>query len=247
MDIIFSANDIHKSFGENEIHRGISFQLQKGECLGLLGNSGTGKSVLLRSLIGLEYIDKGNIFYHDQRIDDLTEVELFKIRTSISYAFQNGALFDSMNVYENLAYPLREHTELTEVDIETAIVHALKVVGLEGKEYLMPSDLSGGMQKRVGLARSLILNPEIILYDEPTAGLDPFNVDKIVGIMQQLKENGKTSIFVTHDISAARKICDRIIIIDQGKIFFEGTPEDMMKSTDPQVEKFFIMEKKQEE
>jgi phospholipid/cholesterol/gamma-HCH transport system ATP-binding protein len=246
MEEIFRVEDIHKSFGDNHVHKGINFKLFKGECLGLLGNSGTGKSVLLRSLIGLEQIDSGKIFFNNKRIDGLEEEEWFKVRCDISYAFQSGALFDSMSVFENLAYPLYEHTDLDGEDLEKAVFHALKVVGLEGKDDLMPSDLSGGMKKRVGLARSLILNPGIILYDEPTAGLDPANVEKIVGIMQSLKDNGKTSIFVTHDISAARKICDRILIIDDGKIFFEGTPAQMMASSDPKVEKFFTMEKKRE-
>src|SRR5690606_9740041 len=148
----------------NEIHKDITFELKQNECLGLLGNSGTGKSVLLRSIIGLEQIDSGGIYYHSERIDNLSEEELFKVRTKISYAFQNGALFDSMNVYENLAYPLRAHTKLSEDKIEKKIEEVLNLVGLNGKQNLMPSDLSGGMQKRVGLARSIILGPKVILY-----------------------------------------------------------------------------------
>lgn len=244
MKDILTLNHIQKSFGENMIHKDISFVLKEGECLGLLGNSGTGKSVLLRSIIGLEQIDSGGIYYHSERIDNLSEEELFKVRTKISYAFQNGALFDSMNVYENLAYPLRAHTKLSEDKIEKKIEEVLNLVGLNGKQNLMPSDLSGGMQKRVGLARSIILGPKVILYDEPTAGLDPANVENIVKIMQQLKKAGHSSLFVTHDIQAAFEVCDRILIIGQGIVLFEGTPEEMKKSQDAAVKNFFIMEKK---
>ena len=241
---ILEVKNLHKSFGGNKIHDGISLSLNKGESLGLLGPSGTGKSVLLRALIGLEYIDSGEIFFKNQRIDTLKEKDYYPIRTKISYAFQNGALFDSMNVFENLAYPLYAHTKLTEAEIKTKVFEALKVVGLETKMNLMPSDLSGGMQKRVGLARSIILNPDIILYDEPTAGLDPLNVDNVVQIMNQLKKTGLSSIFVTHDIPAAKQACDRIIILANKKIIFNGTPTEMENSDSEFIKNFFIMERK---
>lgn len=244
MKVLLEVKDIHKSFEGSQIHQGISFELYENECLGLLGRSGSGKSVLLRSLIGLERIDQGEIRYRDQRIDDLKEEDYFKIRTQISYSFQNGALFDSMNVYENLAYPLREHTKLKEEEIKKKISDILGVVKLEGKEELMPSELSGGMQKRIGLARSLILNPEIILYDEPTAGLDPKNIENIVNIMLDLKKANHSSIFVTHDMPAAMEVCDRIVIIGEGKVQFNGTKEDMKKSDNPYIQDFFIMEGK---
>ena len=243
-DKILTLKNIQKSFGKNIIHRDINFELAENESLGLLGNSGTGKSVLLRSIIGLERIDQGGIFFRNRRIDNLSEEELFPVRTKISYAFQYGALFDSMTVYENLAYPLRAHTKLKEPEIKIKIEEALKLVDLAGKENLMPSDLSGGMQKRVGLARSIILKPDIILYDEPTAGLDPVNVENVVQIMKRLKAEGNSSIFVTHDIQAALEVCDRIIIIGQGIVLFEGTPAEMKESNDPVVQNFFIMEKK---
>lgn len=226
------------------IHKDISFELGLHECVGLLGHSGTGKSVLLRSIIGLEKIDKGGIYFKSRRIDNLSEEELFSVRTKISYAFQYGALFDSMTVYENLAYPLRAHTKLTESEISEKIEETLKLVDLSGKSGLMPSDLSGGMQKRVGLARAIMLRPEVILYDEPTAGLDPVNVGNVVKIIKRLKEEGNSSIFVTHDIQAALEVCDRIIIIGRGVVLFEGTPNDMKNSNDPEVKSFFIMDKK---
>lgn len=241
---LLEVKNIEKSFEGSLIHRGISFELRENECLGLLGRSGSGKSVLLRSLIGLERIDSGKIIYRGNRIDNLSEEEYFKVRTQISYSFQSGALFDSMNVYENLAYPLREHAEFSEEEIKNKIVEILKVVKLEDKEHLMPSELSGGMQKRIGLARSLILDPDIILYDEPTAGLDPKNIENIVNIMLDLKKANHSSIFVTHDMPAAMEVCDRIVIIDEGKVQFCGTKEDMKKSNNPYIKDFFIMEGK---
>lgn len=237
---ILRLEDIHKSFGAHHVHKGVSFGLNKGESIGLLGGSGTGKSVLLRSIIGLERIDSGNIFFHNERIDHLTEDQLKDFRIKISYSFQSGALFDSINVYENIAYPLREHTKLSENQISAKIKDMLKLIDLEGKEHLMPSDLSGGMQKRVGMARAMILDPEIVLYDEPTAGLDPQNTLNVVSIMQQLKLRGLSSIFVTHDIPSALSLCDRILILHQGKIIFNDSPLQFQFSNDPEVKKFFI-------
>ncbi|MBL7665771.1 MAG: ATP-binding cassette domain-containing protein [Bacteriovoracaceae bacterium] len=238
-DTLLTIEHLAKSFGENTIHRDINLKLKKHEMLGLLGNSGTGKSVLLRSIIGLERIDSGKIYYQDKRIDNLVEDELFPVRTKISYAFQNGALFDSINIFENIAYPLFEHTKLTFTEITAKVENMLALVGLEGKTTLMPSDLSGGMRKRVGLARSIILNPDVVLYDEPTAGLDPVNTENILNIMQKMKETGTAGIFVTHDIPAAVKVCDRIVIIDKGIIAYEGTPDDLMSSDNEIVNRFF--------
>jgi phospholipid/cholesterol/gamma-HCH transport system ATP-binding protein len=240
MNEILKIKDVHKSFEGNSVHRGLNFSLQKGETLGLLGGSGTGKSVLLRSIIGLEYIDQGEIIYKDSRIDNLNEDQLFKIRTKVSYAFQSGALFDSLTVFENVAYPLIEHTKKSYSEISNLVESTLELVDLKGKSNLMPSDLSGGMQKRVGLARSIILNPDIILYDEPTAGLDPENVENILQIMASLKKKEISSIYVTHDILAAVKICDRIVILDKGVIAFNNTPKFFMESQDPLVEKFKV-------
>lgn len=237
---ILKLENIHKSFGAHQVHKGVSFSLNKGESVGLLGGSGTGKSVLLRSIIGLERIDSGTINFRGERIDHLTEDQLKEYRTKISYSFQSGALFDSISVYENIAYPLREHTNLSEEEIEVKIKDMLSLIDLEGKEYLMPSDLSGGMQKRVGMARAMILNPEIVLYDEPTAGLDPQNTLNVVSIMQQLKMRGLSSIFVTHDIPSALSLCDRILILGQGKIIFNDSPLKFQFSEDPEVKKFFI-------
>ncbi len=239
-NIVLELKNINKSYNENRVHRGISFKVRKGECLGLLGGSGTGKSVLLRSIIGLEYIDSGEILFHKNRIDTLSEKELLKLRLTISYSFQSGALFDSINVYENLAYPLYEHTGHSDKEIADKIKNMLKLIGLEGKENIMPSDLSGGMQKRVGMARAMIMNPDLVLYDEPTAGLDPVNTLNVIDLMAKFKTDGRSAIFVTHDIPAAVKLCDRIAIIDEGKIFFEDTVDKFKNSNDPLVKKFMV-------
>jgi phospholipid/cholesterol/gamma-HCH transport system ATP-binding protein len=239
---ILELKDIFKSFENKEVHKGISFDLELGETIGLLGPSGTGKSVLLRSIIGLDFIDKGEIYFHQKRIDNLREQELYSIRTKISYAFQTGALFDSISVFENVAYPLFEHTKLTEKEVEDKVMEILKIVNMESARNLMPSDLSGGMQKRVGLARAMILNPEILLYDEPTAGLDPVNVEMVIDVIDKFKRRGVSGIFVTHDIPAAKKICDRILILKEGKIGFAGTVSEFENSTDSFVQTFMMNE-----
>ncbi len=207
-----------KSFGEKVIHQNVSFYVRKGECLGLVGGSGTGKSVLLRSLIGLEKPDQGQILLDGVDIMPMNESELVDVRKRVAYAFQDGALFDSMSVYENLAYPLREHTNLSESEIQILIRNQLKEFGVDQAENLFPANLSGGMQKRVGLARAMMLNPEVVLYDEPTAGLDPFNTKKIQESVNTLKARGVTSILVTHDMPTALAVCEKIIFLRHGTI-----------------------------
>ena len=238
MEKLLEIKNLTKKFDEKEVHNGVTFSLFKGETIGLLGNSGTGKSVLLRSLIGLEEIDSGEIFYRQQRIDQLKEPELVQVRTKVSYSFQNGALFDSISVFENVAYPLFEHTKLSEKEIESRVMEILGLVNMVEAKDLMPSDLSGGMQKRVGLARSMALNPEVLLYDEPTAGLDPVNVELVLSIMNEFKKRGFSGIFVTHDIPAAKKICDRLLILKDGKIYFDGKVNDFENSNDPFIKSF---------
>ena len=239
---ILEIKNVYKSFDDKEVHKGVSFYLKAGETIGLLGPSGTGKSVLLRAIIGLEEIDSGEIWFHEQRIDTLPESRLYQVRTKISYSFQSGALFDSISVFENIAYPLFEHTKLSEKEIEIRVMEMLKTVNMEEARDLMPSDLSGGMQKRVGLARAMVINPEILLYDEPTAGLDPINVEMVLEVMKRFKTKGVSGIFVTHDIPAARKICDRLLILKDGKIGFNGSIEEFDKSEDPFVQTFFVTE-----
>lgn len=235
---ILEIKNVHKSFDDKVVHRGVNLNLEVGETIGLLGPSGTGKSVLLRSIIGLESIDEGEILFHQNRIDNLKETQLYSIRKKISYAFQTGALFDSISVFENVAYPLFEHTKLSEKEVEDKVREILRVVNMEEAWDLLPSDLSGGMQKRVGLARAMALNPEILLYDEPTAGLDPANIELVLEIMDKFKRKGISGIFVTHDIPSAKRICDRILILKDGKVAFNGTVKEFEESTDPFVQTF---------
>ncbi len=242
-EIILELKNVHKHFGDNKIHTGINLSLHRGESLGLLGGSGTGKSVLLRSIIGLDKIDNGEIFYKGERIDNLNENKLTPYRIKISYSFQSGALFDSINVFENVAYPLFEHSGYSYNEIKDKVALTLKLIDLEGKEELMPSDLSGGMQKRVGMARAMILDPEIMLYDEPTAGLDPSNTINIISLMQKLKKKGLACIFVTHDIPSALLLCDRIVVLHEGKIIFDDTPLNFQHSNNQIVRKFITNSK----
>jgi phospholipid/cholesterol/gamma-HCH transport system ATP-binding protein len=239
---ILEIKHVKKSFDDKVVHRDVSFVLRQGETLGLLGHSGTGKSVLLRSIIGLDSIDAGEITYRNRRIDNLSEDELFSVRTKISYAFQSGALFDSLTVFDNIAYPLCEHTRSSSAEIEARVMELLKIVNMTEARDLMPSDLSGGMQKRVGLARSMALHPDILLYDEPTAGLDPINVEMVLEIMQRYKQLGLSGIFVTHDIPAAKRICDRIVILKEGRIGFDGSVAEFEDHADPFVQSFLTGE-----
>ncbi len=229
---------LEKSYGAKRVHKGVSFDLYPGETVGLLGNSGSGKSVLLRCLIGLERPDAGEVWFQGKRIDGLPEEKLFPVRTRVSYAFQSGALFDSLTVHENVAYPLREHARLTEREEDERVAEVLRLVKLEEAARLFPSDLSGGMQKRAGLARAVVLGPDVILYDEPTAGLDPVNVENVLEIMQDFRARKIAGVFVTHDIPAAKKVCDRLLVLEGGKVAFSGTVAEFEASADPVVRRF---------
>ncbi len=235
---IIEFRDIHKNYGRKIVHDGIDLEVYPGEVLALMGGSGTGKSVLLRSLIGLEKPDSGKIFFHGEEVSSLSEEQLTGIRKQIAYVFQYGALFDSFTVKENLAYPLREHTHLSEQEIHDKVIATLKKVGLVGSENLFPSDLSGGMQRRVGVARSIIMDPEVILYDEPTTGLDPYNTQQILKIILQLQAQGATSILVTHDMHAIFSVTNRVAFLKGGKIIAMGTAEEMKESKDERVSGF---------
>jgi phospholipid/cholesterol/gamma-HCH transport system ATP-binding protein len=227
-----------KSFGKKIVHTNINFHVRKGECLGLIGGSGTGKSVILRSLIGLEIPDTGNVIVNNQEINRLSEKELTLIRQKVSYVFQGGALFDSLNVFDNLAYSLKEHTLLSAKEIAQKIEATLAQFGLFDCTHLMPSQLSGGMQKRVGLARAMVLDPEVLLYDEPTAGLDPFNTRRIQDLILRLKGTGVTSILVTHDMPVALQVCDRLALVLRGEIVEEITPAQFHQSPNALMNRF---------
>lgn len=237
-EIVLELKDLHKRFGDKVVHRGVSLKLCRGEILGLWGGSGTGKSVILRSIIGLEKPDRGNILFNHRDIVQLTERQMIDVRKKIAYVFQNGALFDSLTVEENLAYPLLEHTKLLPEEIQDRVNTMLELIDMKGSNRLLPGELSGGMQKRAGLARAIILNPEIILFDEPTAGLDPLNTQRLLQNINKLKTRGITGIFVTHDIPSAFEISDRIAILYNGQIYKIDTVENIRKSNDPLVRSF---------
>lgn len=232
------VKDFHKAFGGKKVHQGVSFYVRQGECLGLIGGSGTGKSVLLRSLVGLEKPDRGHIFIDGQDITPLDEQQLLDIRKKVAYVFQDGALFDSMTVFENLAYPLREHFNFTDQEIESQILQQLKEFGLEKSENLFPGSLSGGMQKRVGLARAMMMHPQVVLYDEPTAGLDPFNTKKIQDSILSLKSKGVTSILVTHDMPTVYAVCDKVALLRYGKISEQYTIEKLRQEPPGAMKEF---------
>jgi phospholipid/cholesterol/gamma-HCH transport system ATP-binding protein len=231
-----------KSFGAKVVHKDISFYVKQGECLGLIGGSGTGKSVILRSLIGLEKPDSGKIIIDGEDITHMNERELLEIRKKVAYAFQNGALFDSMTVYENLAYPLREHFHYSEKEIKERVLASLEEFGLAGNEYVYPTSLSGGMQKRVGLVRAMMMNPKILLYDEPTAGLDPFNTRKIQDLILRLKAKGVTSILVTHDMPTANAVCDKMAMVLNGRIEASGMMSQLDNDSLSTISKFIAGE-----
>lgn len=235
---IIEVKNFRKSFGSKLVHRDVTFYVHKGECLGLIGGSGVGKSVILRSLIGLEKPDSGTIIIDNQEVTRMNESELSEIRKKMAYVFQGGALFDSMTVFENLAYPLREHFKFPESEIESRIMTQLEEFGLSGCDLLYPGNLSGGMQKRVGLARSMMMGPEIVLYDEPTAGLDPYNTKKIQEHILRLKNKGKTSILVTHDMPTAFAVCDKMAFLLNGVISAQGTMSELEKDSAGLISRF---------
>jgi phospholipid/cholesterol/gamma-HCH transport system ATP-binding protein len=237
-EIALDVRDLHKSFGPKVVHQGVSFQLHKGEILALFGGSGTGKSVLIRSFIGLEKPDKGAVIFEGRDVTKLSERELIGVRQQIGYVFQNGALFDSLTVEENLSYPLREHTKLSDREIHERVDRMLELIDMKGSNGLLPAELSGGMQKRAGLARAIILEPKVILFDEPTAGLDPVNTKRLLDNVKKLKARGITGIFVTHDIPSAFEIADRIAILYNGRIHVIDTVEKIKASNDPLVQSF---------
>lgn len=235
---VIEVTHFKKSFGTKVIHEDVTFYVKKGECLGLIGGSGAGKSVILRSLIGLEKPDSGSIQIDAIDVTQFTEEQWIPLRKKVAYAFQGGALFDSMTVFENLAYPLLEHTKLTSQEIKEQISAQLADFGLSGTESLFPNELSGGMQKRIGLARAMMLHPEILLYDEPTAGLDPYNTKRIQELILRLKSRGVTSILVTHDIPTAFAVCDKFAFLKDKVIKEQGTIDHLNDQENTLIHQF---------
>ena len=230
-----------KSFGSNHVLKGFDMELKKGENLVVLGKSGSGKSVLIKCMVGLLYPDNGSVKVFGQEVADLSVSELDELRTRIGFLFQSSALYDSMTVRENLEFPLkRHHPKLNQKEVDDLVMEALANVGLQRAVDLMPSELSGGMRKRIGLARTLILKPEIMLYDEPTTGLDPVTSREISNLILEVQSKYKTSsIIITHDMDCARTVANRVIVLIDGERYAMGTFDELMKSDDPQLKPFF--------
>lgn len=236
---MISLRDVRVSYGGVEILHGVSFDVQRGETLVILGGSGSGKSTLLRTLVGLEKPSAGEIWIKGKNIAAISEAEMDEIRKKVGMSFQGGALFGSMTVGENVALPLREHTKLEEPTIEIMLRLKLEQVGLQGFEYYMPSQLSGGMKKRAAVARALAMDPEILFFDEPSAGLDPIIAAGIDHLILELKQAFRmTIIVVTHELASAYLIADRMVLIDKGNVVAMGTTAEMRSSTHPRVRQF---------
>jgi phospholipid/cholesterol/gamma-HCH transport system ATP-binding protein len=233
-------HDVYKAYGPKQVLRGANLEVNRGEVMVILGGSGSGKSVTLRHMLGLEAPDGGRVIVEEEDITDLPEEELYRVRKKFGMLFQSGALFDSMTVFENIAFPLREHTDMTEAEIERAVSEKLELVNLPNTAHLMPVDLSGGMRKRVGLARSIVLDPKMILYDEPTTGLDPITAQKINELIIDLQSKlNVTSVVVTHDIQSAFSVGDRIAFLNRGVFEFVGSMEQARNADHPVLREFF--------
>ena len=240
---IVDLRDVRKSFERKEVLRGISLTVHKGTTLAVMGGSGAGKTVLLRIIPGLVRPDAGEVSLFGTRIDTLREEQMLPIRRRTGFVFQGAALFDSLSVFENVAYPLREHTRLSLGEITDRVHRFLGLVGLPGTDDLMPAELSGGMRKRVGIARALVMEPEIVFFDEPTAGLDPTNARLVAELIAQLRTGVcDTAIVVTHDIDFADMVADQMAILHQGRFLEMGTPAEMHASANPAVQKFLAGE-----
>jgi len=237
---VLSVKNLTKKFGTNVVLDNISLTIENGKTTVIIGPSGCGKTVLVKHLIVLLRPNSGEVYFKDHRIDNISENELNKIRTHYGFLFQGGALFDSLNVTENIIFPIRQHCKITDwKEVEELVKSKLAMVGLDGFQQFYPSNLSGGQQKRVALARAIALSPEIILYDEPTTGLDPIRSDVINELVLKLqKELGVTSVVVTHDMNSAYKIADRIIMLHNGKIIADGNADHIRNHPHPVVQQF---------
>ncbi len=236
---VIELRNLNKTFGARKILDNINLRIEKGETMVIMGGSGCGKSTLLRLIIGALKPDSGEVLLNGKNITRLSEDEMNEVRKKFGMLFQSSALFNSMSVGENVALPLREHTELNESIISIMVKMKLELVGLTGFEHLKPSEISGGMKKRVGLARAIAMDPEIVFYDEPGAGLDPIVgsvIDKLISDLS--KKLGITSVVVTHEMNSAFRIADRITMLYQGKILEVGTPEQIKKSDNPIIKQF---------
>jgi len=235
--------DVHRQFGRTAVLRGLSADFERGRTTVVLGPSGCGKSVMLKHIVGLLRPDSGEVWFDDQRVDQLSERKLTPIRQRIGFLFQNGALFDSLSVRENVEFPLLEHSALSREQRMERVRHVVNLVGLIDLLDRMPAQLSGGQRKRIALARAIVLSPDLVLYDEPTTGLDPIRSDVINELILRLKrELGAAAIVVTHDLVSAFKVADEMIMLDEGRVRFRGSPQAMRTTTDPVVRRFLLGE-----
>lgn len=244
MNGIIEVSEVEKGFETTSVLQRVSFTLAKGETLVVMGGSGSGKTVLLRVIAGLLRPDAGHVRVFDRHIEDLSEEELLPIRRRLGYVFQGAALFDSLTVHDNVAYPLREHTRLTEGEIRQRVIHFLSLVGLNDTVLgQFPAELSGGMRKRVGIARALVGQPEVMLYDEPTAGLDPTNSKLVVELIVQMRAGVcDSSIVVTHDLDLTKAVADRVAVLIDGRFAAMGTTAEVMASSGEAVQAFLAGE-----
>jgi len=240
-EIVIDINGLKKAFGSQEVLKNISLKLFKGENLVVVGKSGTGKSVLIKCIVGLLGSDGGTIKVFDKNVTTLNNHELGDLRTKIGFLFQSGALYDSMTVKQNLEFPLRRiKRELSDSEVDEKINEALENVGLADTLNKMPSQLSGGMRKRISLARTIVVDPSIMLYDEPTTGLDPVTSDEISALILDVQNKYKTSsIIITHDITCARTTGNRIVMLQDGEVYLEGSVKEFEASSDPAIQAFF--------
>jgi phospholipid/cholesterol/gamma-HCH transport system ATP-binding protein len=233
------CHDVYKSFGSNPVLRGLNLGIPEGTISVVLGPSGTGKSVLIKHLIGLLYPDAGDVVVHGKNVQDLKMSALLEMRRKFGILFQDGALFGSMNLYDNVAFPLRQHTNLTEDEISEIVMQRLNEMGLSGIEHRMPNELSGGMRKRAGFARALVLEPEIVMFDEPDSGLDPVRTSLLCDVIQSVHaQHGGTYLLITHDIATARRIGEYIALLWKGRIVESGEKDEIFNSENPFVRQF---------
>jgi phospholipid/cholesterol/gamma-HCH transport system ATP-binding protein len=231
--------DVHKSFGRNHVLRGLNMSLPDGQISMIIGPSGTGKSVCIKHIVGLLYPDQGDVLVQGQSIPSLPDADLFEIRKKFGVLFQDGALFGSINLYDNVAFPLRQHTEKSDEEIAEIVNRRLREVGLGGEGEKMPSQLSGGMRKRAGFARSLVLEPEIVLFDEPDSGLDPVRTALLCELIKEVHaENGGCYVVITHDIMSARRVAEHIAVLWKGQIVQSGPAAELFASENPFVRQF---------
>lgn len=238
-DTLVRMDNVYKSFGTLRVLNGVSLDIKRGQTTVIIGPSGTGKSVLLKQIVGLLKPDRGNVYYNEKCVNNMTPAELVDIRKEIGFLFQMSALFDSMDVGHNVEFPLVEHTDMTAEQRDERVDRVLRMVGLSGLQRKWPGSMSGGQQKRVALARAIVLEPRLVMYDEPTTGLDPIRADLINELIIALNTKfGITSIVVTHDMASAAKIADRMVLLYDGNIICDGDPETFLRSENPLVQRF---------